>query len=274
MRRRLRVGADVDLTGVEPRSTPGAPGGKRRTKAELPELGARLAELQERLFAQGRAGGSRRMLVVLQGMDTAGKGGTIKHAMGQMDPSGCVVAGFRAPTAEERRHDFLWRIRRRLPVAGEVGIFDRSHYEDVLVVRVDHLAPRPVWSRRYASINRFERALAADGCEIVKVFLHISPEEQRERLMARLDDPTKYWKFDPRDIDERARWDAYRAAYEDVLRRCDADHAPWYVVPADRKWYRNWAVTRLLVEHLEAMDLDWPGPSFDVAEQRTRLAAT
>lgn len=270
----LRAGREpIDLARIDPRSTPLAPGGKRKTRGELPEHGARLAELQEKLFAQGRVGGRRSLLLVLQGMDTSGKGGTISHVVGQMDPSGCAVHGFKAPTPEELRHDFLWRVRRRLPEPGEVGIFDRSHYEDVLAARVDELVLRQVWSRRFATINRFERSLAASGCTIVKVFLHISRREQRERLLARLDDPTKYWKFDPRDIDERGRWDAYRTAYEEVLRRCGTEHAPWYVVPADRKWYRNWAVARLLVEHLEAMDLCWPEASFDVAEQKARLAA-
>lgn len=270
----LRVPAGaVDLSAIDPRATPGAPGGKQRTRAAMTALGERLADLQEQLYAESRVGGTRRVLLVLQGMDTSGKAGTISHVVGQMDPAGCVVAAFKAPTAQERRHDFLWRIRPRLPGPGMIGVFDRSHYEDVLIARVHDLVPRSTWSRRYAAINRFERDLAARGCAIVKVLLHISREEQRERLLARLDNPGKHWKFNPADIDERAYWDDYRTAYEVALQRCDSDDAPWYVVPADRKWYRNWAVASLLAERLQAMDLAWPAAAFDVAEQRARLLA-
>jgi PPK2 family polyphosphate:nucleotide phosphotransferase len=270
----LRVPAGpVDLSALDTRATPGFDGDKAAGKAELAALGPRLSDLQERLHAEGGTGGSRSLLLVLQGMDTSGKGGVVRHVIGQVDPQGCTIASFKAPTKEELAHDFLWRIRRRLPGPGKLGVFDRSHYEDVLVVRVHGLVPRSTWSRRYAAINRFEARLVTDQVRVVKVFLHISKEEQRQRLLARLDDPTKHWKFNPRDVDERAFWDDYQEAYAAALERCNSDAAPWYRVPADRKWYRNWAVASLLVEQLEDMKLAWPKPDFDVEEQRARLLA-
>ena len=249
------------------RATPGFDGNKRDAAAELPAMAARLSDLQEQLFAER----SRRLLLVLQGMDTAGKGGTVRHVVGEMDPGGLHVAHFGLPTAEERRHDFLWRIRRELPGPGYLGVFDRSHYEDVVTVRVDRTVEKRTWTRRFDAINRFEAQLVESGTRIVKVYLHISPQESRERLLARLDDPTKEWKFNPQDLHTRERWEEYLTAYEDALTRCTTDLAPWFVVPADRKWYRNWAVTRLLIEQLEEMGLRWPEPDFDVEEQRTRL---
>jgi PPK2 family polyphosphate:nucleotide phosphotransferase len=261
----------VDLMSMDARATPGAPGGKAKTQAEFEALGGRLSDLQERLYAEGRVGGRRSVLVVLQGMDTSGKGGTIRHVMGQVDPRGVSIKAFGPPTREELAHDFLWRIRAALPGAGIIGIFDRSHYEDVLIVRVHDLVPRSVWSRRYGTINRFESRLDGQDVRVLKVFLHISPEEQRERLLARLDDPTKHWKFNPRDLDERLRWHDYREAYQAALERCNTAAAPWYVVPADRKWYRNWAISRLLVEQLEDMDPQWPRADFDVDAARKRL---
>ncbi|HJW61510.1 MAG TPA: polyphosphate kinase 2 family protein [Actinomycetota bacterium] len=270
----LRVPAGpVDLSALDTRATPGFDGDKAAGKAELDALGPRLSDLQERLHAEGVSGGSRSLLLVLQGMDTAGKGGVVRHVIGQVDPQGCEIASFKAPTKEELAHDFLWRIRRRLPGPGKLGVFDRSHYEDVLVVRVHGLVPRSTWSRRYAAINRFEARLVTDQIRVVKVFLHTSKEEQRQRLLARLDDPTKHWKFNPRDVDERAFWGDYQEAYAAALERCNSDAAPWYRVPADRKWYRNWAVASLLVEQLEDMKLTWPRADFDVEEQRARLLA-
>jgi PPK2 family polyphosphate:nucleotide phosphotransferase len=270
----LRVPAGpVDLSALDTRATPGFDGDKAAGKAELAALGPRLSDLQERLHAEGGTGGSRSLLLVLQGMDTSGKGGVVRHVIGQVDPQGCTIASFKAPTREELAHDFLWRIRRCLPGPGRLGVFDRSHYEDVLVVRVHGLVPRSTWSRRYAAINRFEARLVTDQVRVVKVFLHISKEEQRQRLLARLDDPTKHWKFNPRDVDERAFWDDYQEAYAAALERCNSDAAPWYRVPADRKWYRNWAVASLLVEQLEDMKLTWPKADFDVEEQRARLLA-
>jgi PPK2 family polyphosphate:nucleotide phosphotransferase len=268
----LRVPAgEVDLSSHDTRATPGFSGSKSAGKAALAEVGSRLSDLQEKLYASGVKGDRRSVLLVLQGMDSSGKGGTVRHVIGQVDPQGCAVTAFKAPTAEELAHDFLWRVRRQLPGPGILGVFDRSHYEDVLIVRVHELVPRATWARRYSTINRFEAGLAERGIQVIKVFLHISKEEQRQRLIARLDDPTKHWKFNPHDIDERAWWEEYEAAYEAVLTRCNPETAPWYLVPADRKWYRNWAVAQLLVEHLEDMKLEWPEADFDVAPQRSRL---
>jgi PPK2 family polyphosphate:nucleotide phosphotransferase len=263
----------IDLGSYDTLATPGFDGDKDAGKAALADVGLRLSELQERLYAAGTKGDPRRILLVLQGMDTSGKGGTVRHVIGQTDPQGCVIATFKQPTAEELARDFLWRIRQRLPGPGMLGVFDRSHYEDVLIARVRELVPRAVWARRYATINRFEARLAERGTVLIKVFLHISKKEQRQRLLARLDDPTKHWKFDPHDLDERGRWSDYRAAYEDVLTKCNPQAAPWFVVPADRKWYRNWAVAQLLTEHLEGLQLTWPKADFDIGEQRTRLLA-
>ena len=270
----LRVpSGPVDLSALDTRATPGFDGDKAAGRASLAALSPRLSDLQERLHAEGVSGGSRRLLLILQGMDTSGKGGVIRHVVGQVDPQGCAITSFKAPTREELAHDFLWRIRRRLPGPGKLGVFDRSHYEDVLIVRVHNLVPRTTWMRRYAAINRFEARLADDDVRVVKVFLHISQEEQRQRLLARLDDPTKLWKFNPHDVDERASWADYQEAYAAALERCNNDTAPWYRVPADRKWYRDWAVANLLVEHLEDMKLTWPKPDFDSEEQRARLLA-
>ncbi|MDI2125133.1 PPK2 family polyphosphate kinase [Yinghuangia seranimata] len=271
---RLHGGA-IDLAKADARATPHAPGGKQEALADIAAMEPRLAELQERLYAQAVAGGSRkRLLLVLQGMDTSGKGGVVKHVIGQFNPSGCQIHAFKAPTREELAHPFLWRVRQQVPAPGMIGIFDRSHYEDVLIVRVRELVSRGVWSRRYATINKFEEALHDDEVTVVKVFLHISYEEQRERLLERLDNPDKHWKFNPGDIDERAVWPAYEEAYEAVLQKCTTDIAPWYVVPADRKWYRNWAISRLLLEHLEELDPQYPQGHFDVAGERRRLLET
>jgi PPK2 family polyphosphate:nucleotide phosphotransferase len=266
--------ANVDLGAIDPRSTPGFDGSKKDAGALLRELAERIAALQEQLYAEGRTGGSRSVLLVLQGMDSSGKGGTVSHVVGQVDPAGVHVVAFRRPTAEELRHDFLWRIRRELPEPGYIGVFDRSHYEDVVAVRVRGIVDRRTWTRRYGTINRFEEELAAQGTVIVKCFLHISPEEQRERLLARLDDPTKHWKYNPADLDDRALWDEFQAAYGEAIERCNTDAAPWHVVPADRKWYRNWAISRLLIERLEQLGLGWPAATFDIAEQRARLASS
>ncbi|WP_225849356.1 polyphosphate kinase 2 family protein [Streptomyces sp. HPF1205] len=276
LRSRLRVppgGGPVRLAAYDTGATPGAPG-KKRAQAETARTRERLASLQERLFAQSTAGDGRRLLLVLQGMDTSGKGGTVKHVVTGLNPTGVRVTAFKAPTPEERAHPFLWRIRRALPGPGEIGVFDRSHYEDVLIARVHDLVPRATWSRRYAAINRFERSLADEGVTMVKVFLHIGYAEQRDRLLARLDQPHKHWKFDPGDVTERALWPAYQQAYEAVLERCSTQAAPWYLVPADRKWYRNWAVSRLLLEHLEQLGPAYPPADFDVAAARARLLAT
>jgi PPK2 family polyphosphate:nucleotide phosphotransferase len=269
---RVAEGA-VDLSAIDTRATPGFEGSKSDAKALLPELGQVLADLQEKLYANGRKGGRQSVLLVLQGMDTSGKGGTVEHVLGQVDPAGVHIASFGKPTQEELAHDFLWRIRAQLPRPGKLGVFDRSHYEDVVTVRVHELVDRATWRRRYAAINRFEQKLAAGGMVLVKCFLHISRDEQRDRLLARLDDPTKHWKYNPADLVSRAHWDDYMAAYGDAIERCSTGEAPWYVVPADRKWYRNWAITNLLLEQLEALDLDWPKADFDVAAERDKLLA-
>lgn len=239
--------------------------------------GAALEPLQEALYAQA-AGGSndvrQRVLLVLQGMDTSGKGGVIEHVIGQVNPQGMAIHSFKSPTDEELAHHYLWRIRRGLPAPGQIGIFDRSHYEDVLIARVRRLVPKAVWEKRYAEINRFEARLADDGVRIIKCFLHISPEEQLERLRARLQDPSKYWKFNPGDVKERSRWTDYTRAYETVLERTNTDPAPWYVIPSDLKWYRNWAIGRLLLETLTDLDPQFPPADFDPAEQLALLDST
>ncbi|MFJ9902362.1 PPK2 family polyphosphate kinase [Streptomyces sp. NPDC101152] len=273
LRKLLRVpgGEHPDLTEYATRTGPAGPQDKAAGRADTARMGKRLAELQERLWAAGTTGDRRRVLLVLQGMDTSGKGGTVRHVVGLFNPAGCRTVGFKAPTPEEREHHFLWRVEKELPRPGEIGAFDRSHYEDVLVPRVRALAPRDEIERRYDEINRFEQRLTDDRVTVVKCFLHISFDEQRRRLLRRLDRPDKRWKFSPGDIDDRALWPAYQEAYEIALHRCSAPHAPWYVIPADRKWYRDWAVARLLLEHLRALDPRYPEPDFDVAECRKRL---
>lgn len=266
----------VDLTALDPRGTPGLPDSmdKDDTKEALKELGDPLADLQERIFAAGRSDPEHapRLLLVLQGMDTAGKGGVIRKAAGLMDPQGLQITSFKAPSPEEREHDFLWRIERAVPERGMIGIFDRSQYEDVLVARVAKLVEPEVWQARYDQINDFEAKLAADGTTIIKCFLHVSKDKQAERLQERLDRPDKHWKYDPGDVDGRLLWYDYRAAYEDALTRCNTAAAPWFVVPADRKWYRNWAVAQLLLEHLSALNLGWPAADFDPEVESRRLA--
>jgi len=261
----------VDLSAIPTDQTPGFDGGKKQGKAALQALGEELSDLQEQLWAERTTGSERRVLLVLQGMDTSGKGGVLRHTVGLVDPQGVKITSFKAPTDEERAHDFLWRIRYALPEAGYLGVFDRSHYEDVLIVRVHGLVSPEEVESRYDQINAFEAELAADGFVIVKCMLHISAAQQRERLLARLDNEDKYWKFNPGDIDERERWGDYRTAYQIALERTNTEIAPWYVVPSDKKWYRNLVVGRLLHEHLRAMAPTWPPADFDVEEQRKRL---
>lgn len=282
LRRRLLLPAGpVSLDRHDSRAKPGfSPGktvdvdstGKAAGKEALAALGPGLNDAQRRLWARSRTGSPDRLLVVLQGMDTSGKGGVVRHAGGLFEPQGLRAHGFDAPTRAERRHDFLWRIEPRLPGAGEVVFFDRSYYEDVLVPRVHGGASESEVERRYGAIQEFEARLVEEGTTLVKCFLHISADTQKERLLARLDDPTKVWKYDPHDVDERDRWADYRAAYEVALERCRTDATPWYLVPADRKWYRNWAVAQLLHEHLDALELSWPPAAVDVEAERLRLA--
>jgi PPK2 family polyphosphate:nucleotide phosphotransferase len=266
----------VDMASLDPAGTTGFPGDKDDAPAITESLAPELGDLQERLFAVGRVaeGAGQKILVVLQGMDTSGKGGVIRHAIGMVDPQGVKIKAFKAPTEEERAHPYLWRIERELPTPGMIGIFDRSHYEDVLVVRVNNLVDESVWSKRYDEINAWEQGLVDQGTVLIKCFLNLSSAEQKERLLARLDDPTKHWKYNPGDVDERAKWPSYQEAYQAVLERCNTEHAPWYVIPADRKWYRNWAVAQLLVEHLRALHLSWPTAEFDVEKEKERVAAS
>ena len=268
----LKVTEGFVLADLDPRATPGYDGDKVSAAADLAAADDELDELQERLYAMSKEGGQQRVLLVIQGMDTSGKGGIMRHVVGSVDPQGVQITSFKAPTAEERRHPFLWRIRKALPSAGMIGVFDRSHYEDVLIVRVHDLVPPSQWKRRYATINSFEKGLVEDGTTIIKVMLHISADEQKARLGERLERPDKHWKYNPGDLDERAHWDDYQEAYQALLDRCSPEHAPWFVVPADRKWYARLAVQQLLLEHLRGMDLSWPEADFDVEAEKARLA--
>ncbi len=255
-RHRIEPGTPVDLSTIDPADTSAAPGDKEVTRAATDEMANQLAELQERLWARGR----EKVLVVLQGMDTSGKGGTVEHVLGAVNPAGLRVTSFKAPTSTELARDYLWRVHANVPANGEIGVFDRSHYEDVLAVRVLGLVPEERWRRRYEHINAFERMLADEGTTIVKVMLHISKDEQRERLEARRTEPGKQWKFKLGDLEARAQWDDYQAAYAEALSHTSTEHAPWHVIPADKKWYRDWAVASLLVATLEGMGLEWPDP--------------
>jgi PPK2 family polyphosphate:nucleotide phosphotransferase len=237
--------------------------------AELEQHQTKLRALQELLNADGRFA----LLICLQGMDTAGKDGTIDHILGAMNPQGCRVVGFREPSAEELAHDFLWRIHRAAPARREVAIFNRSHYEDVLVVRVHNLVPQAVWSGRYDQINAFEQGLATANTHILKFFLHISKEEQLHRFKKRLDDPAKQWKISESDYKEREFWDDYMTAYEDALGRCSTKQAPWFVIPSDHKWFRNLAIGRIVVDYLEGLDLKFPPPSVDLEQIRREYHA-
>ncbi|OZE88619.1 PPK2 family polyphosphate--nucleotide phosphotransferase [Rhodococcoides fascians] len=268
----LRASASPRVEDIDFTATPGFDGGKSDGKALLEERGEVLAALQEKLYAHGRTGGSRSVLLVLQGMDTAGKGGMVKHVIGLVDPQGVDLASFGVPNQEEKQHHYLWRIRNALPRAGRIGVFDRSHYEDVLVVAVHDLVPRQVWEKRFDEINSFEKELVESGTVVVKVALFVSPEEQKKRLQERLDRPDKHWKYNPGDVTERGFLPQYRAAYQRVLDRTDLDHAPWFVIPADRKWYSRLAVTEILIDALEKLDLDWPAADFDVEHEKKRLA--
>ncbi len=265
----VEPGSPAGLAEREPDGTPGTDT-RKKTERRTAKLQHRLAGLQERLYAER----TRSLLVVLQGMDTSGKDGSIKHAFSSLSPSGTHVTAFREPNEQERRHHFLWRIRKALPEPGQVGIFNRSHYEDVVVVRVKQLVPASEWEPRFEEINAFERRLAARGTAIVKIFLHISHDEQRRRLLARLERPDKRWKFNPSDLDDRDSWPEFQRAYEDALTRCSTPEGPWYVVPADHKWYRNWAVSSLLVETLEELDPRYPEPDLDLDALRARLEAS
>ena len=268
VREALRVQPGVvNLAGYDTAATHLAPGKKDKTLRDAVVAGTELAGAQERLWAEG----TRSVLLVLQGIDTAGKGGVIKHVVGLLGPEGVKVTAFKKPTPEELAHHFLWRIRKALPPSGIVGVFDRSHYEDVLVPRVHELVAETEWRRRYDEINAFEAGLVASGTAVVKCFLHVSYAEQRERLLARLDDPTKHWKFHEGDIDERAYWADYQAAFAGMLEHCSTEAAPWYVVPSDHKWYRNWAVGQIMREVFDELDPQYPQVDLDIPRLRKRL---
>lgn len=269
----LRAGEGFRLGEVDPASAPGYDGDKKSGKKDLEALSAELGDLQERLFAAHHDEDSGpAVLLVLQAMDTAGKGGIVRHVVGAVDPQGVELAAFKKPTEEELAHDFLWRIRPRVPGPGMIGVFDRSHYEDVLIGRVRELADGAEIERRYTAINDFEAELVAAGVRIVKVMLHISPDEQKARLAERLDRPDKYWKYNPGDVDERLLWPDYMDAYQVVFDRTSTEAAPWFVVPANRKWYARLAVQRLLLDVLKDIDPQWPAADFDVEVEKKRLA--
>ena len=262
----------VDLASIETDAAPGFDGKKADGQDALLAMQVELADLQERLWAERTAGSERRVLVVLQGMDTSGKGGVLRHTIGLVDPQGVRITSFKAPTEEELAHDFLWRIEKGLPAAGYIGVFDRSHYEDVLIARVRGFADADEIERRYGAINDFEARLVDQGFSIIKCMLHISADEQKARLAERLANPEKHWKYNPGDLDERALWPAYREAYEIALERTSTAAAPWHVVPSDKKWFRNLAVGNLLLDTLRGLDLQWPAADFDVAAETLRLA--
>jgi PPK2 family polyphosphate:nucleotide phosphotransferase len=267
------------LDKTDPRGTPGLPDTKAVRKdakawarAEVTTIGTELAAYQEKLFASAKSDlTTKRVLLLLQAMDCGGKDGTVRGVFAGMNPTGIKAVSFGPPTDEEKQHDFLWRIERALPPAGHVGVFNRSHYEDVLVVRVHNLVPEDVWSQRYDQINAFEQTQAENGLTVVKVMLHISPDEQKQRLLDRIGDPSKYWKYNPDDLGERALWSDYQEAYQAALTRCSTPENPWFVVPADRKWYRNWAVATLLRDAMASIDPGYPPADFDVETERQRL---
>ena len=267
----LRVGPGFTLASIDPSSTPGSTLGKKSGARALADAAAEFGELQEKLFAESRFGSKRSVLLVLQAMDTAGKGGIVEHVLGQVNPQGVKAHSFKAPTDDEKAHDFLWRIRKELPAPGQIGVFDRSHYEDVLIHRVRGFSAPEVIEERYGLITAFEEQVAATGTTIIKVMLHISPGEQKARLAARLDDPNKQWKYNPGDVDERKLWPAYMEAYEIALTRTSTETAPWYVVPADRKWYARLAVQQLLLDALRSFAPQWPPADYDVEVEKERL---
>ncbi|MBT2531988.1 polyphosphate kinase 2 family protein [Arthrobacter sp. ISL-48] len=268
----LRIAPGFALADVDPDSTPGYIGTKADGRALLADLDGKLSELQEKLFAESRFGGTKRILLVLQAMDTAGKGGIVSHVMAATDPQGVQFKAFKAPTEEEKSYDFLWRIEKEVPAAGMVGVFDRSHYEDVLIHRVHSWATPEELKRRYVAINEFESRLTESGTKIIKVMLYISKDEQKSRLLARLDNPAKHWKYSHGDLDERAFWDDYMAAFQAAFDETNGEAAPWHVVPANKKWYARIAVQQLVLGALSDLKLEWPKAEFDVDAERELVA--
>lgn len=268
----LRFRAGDTIADIDTDASPGFTGSRSDAIEIQAERNQRLADLQEMLYADGKGGSNRSLLLVLQGMDTAGKGSIVKKVLSGTNPMAIRYTGFGPPTEEERSHHFLWRINNALPPAGHIGVFDRSHYEDVLVVRVHELVPREVWEGRYDEINTFESELVESGTTLVKVAMFVSLDEQKRRLAERLERPDRYWKYNPRDLEERKLWPAYQEAYQAVLDRTSTDYAPWYVLPCDKKWYSQLAVTELLIEALKGMKLTWPPADFDVEAEKKKLA--
>ena len=256
---RVKPGKKIELADWDPRGTEGYDGGKNEAKEELDDLTAKLEELQELLYAEGK----HRLLIILQGMDTSGKDGVIRHVFEGVNPQGVRVASFKVPTPIELGHDYLWRVHTQTPVKGEIVIFNRSHYEDILVVRVHELVGKSVWSKRFRQINEFERILTEEGTTILKFFLHISMDEQKARLQSRLEDPHKHYKFNVDDLKERKLWGEYTQAYEDVLNKTSTRWAPWYIIPADRKWYRNLLIGRIMVDLLKSFKMKFPALDVD-----------
>lgn len=269
---RWRAGGNFDA--IDQTGKPGFGGKKDDGKTARAMDTEVLVDLQERLFANAKVGATRSLLLVIQGRDTAGKGGIVNHVAGALSPHGVSIAAFGVPTQEEARHHFLWRIKKQLPAPGQIGVFDRSHYEDVLAVRIHKLAKEEVWRGRYEEIREFERTLADGGTDIVKVMLTVSQNEQYERLSDRLAREDKLWKYSPSDVDDRLKWYEYSRAFADVMDETDTNRAPWYVVPSDRKWYARWAVARLVIHHLLGMNLAWPHSEFNVEDERARLEAS
>ena len=258
---RVESGKKVSLEDWDPDDTFGFKN-KDAAKEMLEKNASRLAELQYLLYAENK----HAILLVLQGMDGSGKDGTIRHVLSRMNPQGCKVTGFKAPSTEESDHDYLWRIHHAIPNKGEIGVFNRSHYEDVLVVRVHELVPKSIWSKRYDQINAFEKLLAENNVKILKFFLHISKERQKEKFLERLEDPKEHWKFNPDDLEKRKLWDQYMKANNDVLERCSTPWAPWFVIPADKKWFRDFAVSEILIEALEGLDMKFPRSPVDLSK--------
>lgn len=256
---RVRPGSRIRLSDIDPEDTHGVK--KEDAESRLTKNLERLSVLQYLLYAESR----RSLLVVLQGIDAGGKDGTIRHVMSGLNPQGVTVTAFKVPEGAEKRHDYLWRVHQAVPEQGKIGIFNRSHYEDVLVVRVHDLAPKSVWKKRYQQINDFERMLSQNQVRIVKFLLYIDKDEQAKRFRERLEDRAKNWKFSPADLKEREYWSYYIRAYEEMLRRCSTQEAPWYVIPANKKWFRNLAVSEILRGELEAMKLKYPKPMEDLS---------
>lgn len=265
---RVEPGAKVDLGKVDA-GFKGKHENHKHAAPEIDEAKRTLRDLQFLMYAENK----RALLIVLQGRDAAGKDGTINHVLSAMNPQGCTVTGFKVPSKEEAAHDFLWRYHKAAPAKGQVAIFNRSHYEDVLVVRVHDLVPKEIWSKRYDDINAFERMLVESGIHILKFYLHIDPDEQLERFKARIEDPTRHWKISDGDYAERPFWDDYTAAFEDAIGKCSTEHAPWFIIPSNHKWFRNLAVSKIVTEYMQSLEMKFPPPSVDIDEIRKKYHA-